>query len=145
MEFVSPSSLQKASYPSWVSVSHLPAKAILVVLVGGGVRAEMLRQAEGRAKVLRLSRFPVYILCTSRHLPHLHVMTQESNYTWRWWVQGERALTCINGRLWSSPAVSKVLTLPQGALVAHLQVNEPSRSGFMVAPSTFTAAGSGIK
>lgn len=41
--------------------------------------------------------------------------------------------------------MSKVLTVRQGMLVAHLQVNEPSRSGFMVAPSTFTAAGSGIK
>lgn len=28
----SPSTLQKVSYPSWVSVSHLPANAILVML-----------------------------------------------------------------------------------------------------------------
>lgn len=38
--FVSPSSLQNSSYPSWVSVSHLPVKAILVMLVGGGARAD---------------------------------------------------------------------------------------------------------
>lgn len=33
-----------------------------------------------------------------------------------------------------------MLTADQGTLVAHLQVNELSCNGFMVAPSTFTAA-----
>ncbi len=78
----------------------------------GGWRCES-RDAEPSweaSKVLRCRLFPVYILYTSRHLPHLHVVTQESNYSWGWWLQRatrERAITCINGRLWSSLAVSK--------------------------------------
>lgn len=52
IESISPSNLQKSSYPSWVSTSHFPAKAILVVLVVGGEMWEQrcwgkLREKQG--------------------------------------------------------------------------------------------------
>lgn len=80
--FFSPSSLQNSSYPSWVSVSHLPVNAILVMLVGGGARADA-EASWGNSKVLSPILVPPYIPHSCHFLicicPHERAITVADN------------------------------------------------------------------
>lgn len=91
----SPSTLQKASYPSWVSVSHRPAKAIFAVV--GGLRFAS-REAGGKLREMQGAGRKTAAVYIPYNPPYLHVMSPERNYNWRWWSSSynssnERAIT----------------------------------------------------